>query len=203
MTLRDIYNKIFSKTNPGFHPPLAPFLEDIFIYKKNGVVADIGSGRGQNSIFLAAKGFVVDAIDFSEESIKIIKDNARQFPTITPKRLDIKKSEINKNYDIILCNFVLHHFDKEECQKIFSKIKMHTRIGGLNLLSVLVSRGGVERTRHDDIDIFYLPAGKLQEIYRGWEILKFKQEKDETINPKTNLTEIEYLEFMLARKRKK
>ena len=200
MTLLETYNNIYSKTHTNFQPPLAPFIKDILLYKKNGVVADIGAGRGQNAVFLGEKGFEVDALDFSEESVKRIKEMTNQIPSITAKEFDVKKSTLEKDYDVILCNFTLHHFNKSERDGFFSEIKKHTKNDGLNLISALVSVDGTGAVKHDDVDIFYLQAGELKNIYSDWEILKFKQEKDETTNPKTGETEIDFLEFILAKK---
>ena len=43
------------------------------LFKRNRTVLDVGCGEGKNAIFLAQKGFVVDAFDISESGIKKLK----------------------------------------------------------------------------------------------------------------------------------
>ena len=42
-------------------------------FAKNGAILDVGCGEGKNAIFLAQKGFVVDAFDVSESGIEKLK----------------------------------------------------------------------------------------------------------------------------------
>ncbi len=43
------------------------------LFEKNGIVIDVGCGEGKNALFLASKGFRVDAFDISEPGIEKLK----------------------------------------------------------------------------------------------------------------------------------
>ena len=48
-----------------------PTIEERWLmFTKNGTVLDVGCGEGKNAIFLAQKGFLVDAFDISESGIE-------------------------------------------------------------------------------------------------------------------------------------
>ena len=68
-----------------------------------GRALDIACGVGQNSLFLASKGFVVDAVDFSEVAISKISH-----PNINTYCCDIKEFPFHSStYSLIFCaNFL-------------------------------------------------------------------------------------------------
>lgn len=67
---------------------------------------DIASGAGRNSIYLAKKGFEVEALDISKVALDVL--NAKGFENITCKLVDLDEYEVPKNsYDlIIMTNFL-------------------------------------------------------------------------------------------------
>ena len=67
---------------------------------------DIASGAGRNSIYLASKGFSVQALDIS--SVALAALNSRGFPNILCKLVDLDSYEFEKeSYDlIVMTNFL-------------------------------------------------------------------------------------------------
>ncbi|MGB5792086.1 class I SAM-dependent methyltransferase [Poseidonibacter sp.] len=67
---------------------------------------DIASGAGRNSIYLAKKGFEVEALDISKVALDVL--NAKGFENITCKLVDLDEYKVPKNsYDlIIMTNFL-------------------------------------------------------------------------------------------------
>jgi 2-polyprenyl-3-methyl-5-hydroxy-6-metoxy-1,4-benzoquinol methylase len=63
MTTGEHYDKIYKENKEPFGGgrPLA-LVEQIPSYMQEGRVLDIGAGTGRNSIYLAEKGFRVDAV---------------------------------------------------------------------------------------------------------------------------------------------
>lgn len=179
---------------------MSTFLNEILKYKSFGTVLDIGAGLGQNSFFLAKKGFEVEAIDFSEESIKQIKNRAKGL-RMSVKKMDIKTTPIASTYDIILCSFVLHHFNQKERADFFRMIKDHTIPGGLNLVSVFVAKDGVFKKKNvNGSPLFLLKNNELNDIYFDWEILQFEQTKAKPLDPNKKPL-VEFFETILARKK--
>ncbi len=104
---------------------------------KGKQVLDIGCGAGTLSFYIASKGCYVNGIDISLKAIEACRLNA--------KKLNVEKNtkfqaaeflevEINRKFDLILCNEVLEHLinDNLAIEKIFSSLK----IGGIAIITV-------------------------------------------------------------------
>lgn len=94
-----------------------------------GRVLDLACGAGRNSIFLAGKGYSVDALDFSEEALKIAEARAKdQNLHINWIRADLKEYKLPKEaYDVVV-NSYFHPKDR------ISMIKNSLKWGGFILL---------------------------------------------------------------------
>ena len=69
------------------------------LFKKNGIILDAGCGEGQNSIFLAQKGFAVDAFDISDSGIEKLKRLAMEnHVKVSAWIRDLRKFEFEKNH---------------------------------------------------------------------------------------------------------
>lgn len=73
---------------------------------KNKKALDIASGAGRNSIYLANKGFKVEALDISSVALESLKSKA--YKNISCKLVDLDNYDIAKNsYDlIVMTNFL-------------------------------------------------------------------------------------------------
>ncbi|WP_396613528.1 class I SAM-dependent methyltransferase (plasmid) [Haloferax sp. S1W] len=60
-------------TNPDPSPVLRAYAETF----PEGQALDVATGTGRNALFLAEQGYDVDALDFSEEGLRIVRENAR------------------------------------------------------------------------------------------------------------------------------
>ncbi len=72
-----------------------------------GKAIDIGCGNGRNAIFLSTKGYEVDAIDFSEEALKIAREKAQEKNLkINWIKKDIQEHNFPKGkYDLVVMSF--------------------------------------------------------------------------------------------------
>lgn len=79
----------------------------------------MASGAGRNSIYLASKGFDVEAIDISQVALNEL--DKKGFSNITCKLVDLDEYEVSKNtYDlIIMTNFL----DRNLIPKLASALK--------------------------------------------------------------------------------
>ena len=78
----------------------SPVVRQYISFATCGKALDIACGTGRNSLFLAEKGFRVDAVDISRVAIDRV---AGLHPGITARCLDLDTWEIPENeYDLIL-----------------------------------------------------------------------------------------------------
>ncbi|MDR0469189.1 MAG: methyltransferase domain-containing protein, partial [Peptococcaceae bacterium] len=102
-TYRDNSVSTFSKG------PTADIAEYWTLFPPGGTVLDVGCGEGRNSIFLAEKGFIVDAFDISEAGIKKAKGiAAARGVDVSFMCRDLAKFIFEKSYDVVLSHGVLH-----------------------------------------------------------------------------------------------
>src|SRR5437868_1666638 len=95
-----------------------PIVKKILEYRQSGSVIDIGAGQGHHSIFLAEQGFDVTAVDtdpaLMENLSKIAKE--KNLP-ITAQVGDVRTLTTDKQWDVIICTFVLHFLQDDEVNK--------------------------------------------------------------------------------------
>ena len=102
-------------------------------------VLDLGCHTGSQSLFLAANGFKVTAMDVNPTALDIASKMARalEIPEDNFKAIegDAQTLADKKEYDIIIAANLLHFFNKEQYERIVRRIQVQTARGGLNLLS--------------------------------------------------------------------
>lgn len=103
--------------------------QDIFT---QGKILDIGCGIGRNAIYLAKCGFIVDAIDFSKESIKWAEENANAEHVSVHFICDsiFEYHQPSMTYDYVYDGGCFHH------------IKPHRRSQYLSIVSNLLKPRG-------------------------------------------------------------
>ena len=87
-----------------------------------GTALDIACGNGRNSIFLAEKGFTVDAVDISNIATDRLKG---RHPQIHPLCMDLDTWEIPRNHYQLIIN--VRFLDR----RLFPQIKEGLKKGGL------------------------------------------------------------------------
>ncbi len=110
------YNKIAQKYDDEYGNDLSdtPYI-DIFLNNTSGNnILDIGCGTGTLSEYIANKGFIVDAIDFSEEMLKIARNKIKN---VNFFQMDMRNIETNKKYNGIMLAYSLFHITKQEVIK--------------------------------------------------------------------------------------
>ena len=102
-------------------PALCATLESYYHLAPIGRALDIACGVGQNSLFLAQKGFLVDAVDFAKSAI----DRIPPHPNIMPILSDMNDFSMGEGrYDLILCANYLE-------RSLFEPIKRALKPGGI------------------------------------------------------------------------
>ncbi len=170
------YDTIYSenKITFGLGKP-EKIVQDILRYRTSGSVLELGAGEGRNALFLSNNGFEVLAQDISEVGInKIIKQATDNNLKIKTEMGDARALNLNRNFDIFICTFTLHHFSRDEALALIEKIKKHTHPDGLNAITVFTKNGDFYK-KNPQTDNFYPDTNELKELYSDWEILKYEE----------------------------
>ena len=137
--------------------------------KPRSRVLDAGCGGGQNAIFLAEQGHIVDAFSISAAGLAGAKQRAAE------QRLDIRfwledmsGFGFHRNYGVILSYDTLHMPEKAGRDLFLRLAREHTKPGGLHFIGVF--------TNHlpPMAPVFaksLFDVGELPAQYNGWDIL--------------------------------
>ena len=108
-------------TEDGLIPSL--FVQKIFNFlefEDVKTVLDLGSGKGRDSLFLAANGYKVTSLDISPCALEHIK---RINPKIDTVCCDISKYNFpKKKFDMVFANLSLHYWDDKTLKKIVKSV---------------------------------------------------------------------------------
>jgi len=143
--------------------------------RRHARVLDVGPGHvGKNSIFLAKKGCLVDAIDKKTEWVENVNKAAltrRLGDRVNAWEGDIRTAKLGKGkYDAVLMCRVIHLMgDEKIARSVVRKVKSATKPGGYNLIDLFIQWKGVK----DEPDRFIPISGRLKTFYKDWKIIKY------------------------------
>ncbi len=114
-----------------------PLVKEFLPKIKNGLVLDIGSGNGRNSIFLAQNNFKVESFDINKQNVAEIKKLASDLNLeINSKKSDVLKYKFkSQEYDLILAIQSLIWMRKNDFKKTVQKIKDSLKVDGIAIIS--------------------------------------------------------------------
>ncbi|MBI9011363.1 MAG: methyltransferase domain-containing protein [Clostridiales bacterium] len=130
---------------------------------------DIGCGEGKDAVFFARCGYQVSAFDISNAGIEKTKKLAEKANVyVDVFKANILDFRLEKKYDILFSNGVLHHVKPELREEIFSNYKEFTKDGGINALQCLIEKPFIS-----DIPGKYSlseqwKSGQLFTLYHDW-----------------------------------
>lgn len=135
----------------------------------SGKALDVGCGAGRNSLFLSEHGYKVDAIDFSEEAIKIAKNKSKEKNLeVNWIQKDIMKHNFpKKEYDVIIIAF-FHPLDK------LKKIKDSLKENGYFLYKHHINTtDNIDRGPKNSK--FRYDPNELMKKFQDFQILEYKE----------------------------
>ncbi len=137
-------------------------------------VLEAGCGEGQNAVYLAQKGYQVDAFDLSEHGIAKLKRRCEQSNAqVNAFVADLTTYQFKQYYDMILCFGTLHFVDKDGWKRFIRNAKEYTNIGGIHIMQIFTDAVPAS----EDIAPFAIGLakdGEMKELYTDWDILQFK-----------------------------
>ncbi len=121
------WNEAYQNAEIGSASPMLALQENDFLLSHNGGVAlDLACGRAGNAIFLAQRGFEVDAVDLSPVVLEKVATYAKeQALTIKCEVRDIEEKGLSeKRYDVITVGYFFN-------RDLFASIINALKPGGL------------------------------------------------------------------------
>jgi tellurite methyltransferase len=150
----------------------SPLLRRIVQSLRPGRALEIACGAGRNALFLAARGWNVQAVDGSEVAIRILRERAkRRGLSIDAQCIDLEsgKFSIQKGaYDLICIFFYLQ-------RNLFPAIRNGLRKGGYAVAAIhTIEDSPGEKPRNP---AFLLQPAELAFEFQGWKILHYGEGK--------------------------
>ncbi|WP_078381178.1 class I SAM-dependent methyltransferase [Sutcliffiella halmapala] len=170
--------------------------ENLVQYMENGVIEkgralELGCGPGRNAIYLAEKGWKVDAIDVSQESLRWAKERATEKQVevnfIHHNIFDIQLE--NDTYDLIYDSGCLHHIAPHRRVSYIELVKTKLKPGGYFALTCFEENGALGGSTISDWEVYQvrsLQGGlgfskeKLRIIFKDFEEVQIRQMEQRT-----------------------
>jgi dihydroneopterin aldolase len=158
----------------GMHHP-AGFLSDHVHRLPRGRALDVAAGRGRNTLFLARRGFTVDAVDRDEQCLAQLMDaaRARGLSGVTTRTMDFEadpragQALSEQRYEVIVVFFYLH-------RPLFPAIMEALNPGGQLLYETFLLENHL-RYGHPRRKEFCLEHNELLGLVRGLRIVHYDE----------------------------
>lgn len=164
------WNKKYRK---GHHPTeVASVVKGFYNLAPGKKVLEIAAGNGRNAVFLARKGFSVDAVDISEVGLA---EFAGSYTNINAICADLDQFEIAADhYDLILNVKFLN-------RRLFPYIQEGLKPGGVVIFHTLLEPDSIKK-RPEHCRDYLLRTNELLHAFLAMRIIYYR----ETENPETN-----------------
>ncbi|WP_457641482.1 class I SAM-dependent methyltransferase [Persephonella sp.] len=158
---REKWNKRYSEEEFPWKEP-SEIVKKFFHLAKIGKALDIAAGLGRNSLFLAKKGFKVDAVDISDVAIQKLKSLHKN---INPIHEDLDRFNICENrYDLITnINFLN--------RRLFPQIIEGLKKDGVLIFETFLMEKKTERNKKE----YYLRNNELLHSFLKLNIIYYEE----------------------------
>jgi SAM-dependent methyltransferase len=156
-----------------------------------GKALELGCGPGRNAIYLAEKGFEVDAVDSSYEAIHWGKERSKKNNvTVNFIQRDIFTLDIlNHSYDLVYDSGCLHHIAPHRRIQYLELLDRALKPGGLFAVTCFMEGGSLGGSPLSDYDVYKhggLQGGigfnpeKLKSIFQAFKVIEIRRMNAET-----------------------
>ncbi|MGW0989104.1 class I SAM-dependent methyltransferase [Streptomyces sp. NPDC002486] len=159
-----------------------------------GRVLDLGSGPGRNALYLAARGFDVDAVDLSSTAVEWARERARETGAENVRfhcgdAFALAGRDLTGPYDLVYDSGCFHHLPPHRRVSYLAFLEQLLAPGGLFGLTCFAAGAGGMGSELSDIDFYREGAGlrgglaytpeALREIFSGLTELELRRMRDE------------------------
>jgi SAM-dependent methyltransferase len=167
------WDSIFNRGTYVYGKQPAPFVRESIDKLPLGRALDIAMGEGRNAVYLAKKGFLVDAVDISDVGIRKAKRLAREnHVVLTTINADLNTYQIRPDFYEVIINidFLL--------RPLVAQIKRGLKRGGVVVFQnhtedQLKNPGGAQIPKD-----YLLKKGELKELFKDFEIISYQETND-------------------------
>ena len=165
--LKKFYDDLYRNNQGVFGESSLDYLQSVCnrLPMASGRALDVGAGEGITSRFLAQQGYLVDAVDLSDNVLTNIQDVERIFVHHGP----VEDFVFKDDYQRVLFALVAHHFELNNFVQIVSSIQQKTLLGGIHIYRLFTTDSDFYRQSSNQG--FYDDGLKLDACYRGWKIV--------------------------------
>ena len=166
----EYYNKNAGSFTEGTQDVDFAMMQDSFLeyIPKGGHILDFGCGSGRDARYFKDKGFRVDAVDGSEEMVRV----AAAHSGLPVRRMLFQDLDAAEEYDgIWACSSILH-LDRAELAEVMQKIRAALRPGGILYTSFKYGDFSGERNGRFFTDMTEDSFDRLLEDTGGFEIIR-------------------------------
>ncbi|AFJ47115.1 tellurite resistance methyltransferase TehB [Shimwellia blattae] len=147
-------------------------------YIHTGKALDLGCGNGRNSLYLAARGFEVQAWDRNPMSVENLARIAagEGLENLHSGVADLNALRLDGQWDLVLSTVVMMFLEPATIPGLIGDMQRVTAPGGYNLI--------VSAMDTDDYPCsvgfpFTFRRGELSDYYTGWELVKYNEDPGE------------------------
>jgi tellurite methyltransferase len=155
------WNERYATGEAADRPP-EPLVVRAVMNREPGRALDLACGLGRNSLYLAAQGWHVTAVDYSRVALDIVAERAAEGLDVRPVVADLEAGGFTiepDSWDLIVDCCFLH-------RPIFPAIKAGIRPGGLFVGVFPMS--GINPA-------FLMAPGEGRELFAGWTLLHYEE----------------------------
>ncbi len=152
------------KDLPGITP--SPLLKEALKHATGKTALHLGSSSGRNSLYLAANGFKVTAVDSNSSSLQVLGFASHHAGlAVGVLQADTSEFKPETSYDLVLASAMVHFYDRESMVATIRMMQSITNPGGINVLLISAENDGTgERPK-------LFESGILTSYYDGWELI--------------------------------
>lgn len=158
--------------NQSYPTKVASVVKKFYHLAPGKKALDIAAGNGRNSVFLAHKGFSVDAVDISEVGLT---EFASRYPNINAICADLDQFEIaTAHYDLIVNVKFLN-------RRLFPYIQEGMKPGGVVIFHTLLGSDSIKSTPEHCRE-YLLRANELLHAFLAMRIIYYCETGDQETN---------------------